>query len=181
MSEEFLSRVQEGLRDLASAIAELNRLWDDAVAASELENAFKTGDEGAGPTVQPASDILDVVGAYEQGKAAQGYAEHLSELIEAYRTAAAASGESAKQAASAAKAAVARISAPTLQKVLPADVYQVAVDLFLQSAYAVQAYILSVEDPSEYGTRLPTLASLVERLLSILATVKPTGEEGGAA
>ena len=181
MSGEFLLSVQQALAELNGALRELNNLWDDALVESEVEGAFKSGDPGAPPALQPASDALDVLTGLEAGAGAEEYMQYIDELVRAFQSAATASGARATAAASAAKVAVTRISAPRAEKVLPAEIFQAAVDLLLKSAYAISLYIESVEDPSEYGAKLPTLASLVERLLALLATVRVEGGQSGPA
>ncbi|MEM3895585.1 hypothetical protein [Thermofilum sp.] len=175
-SQSPMDLYQQALNKLNQVLSVYNNILDDQADRSALENVFNTGGEYTQPTIPTISDVLNTLAENDANAAVASQANIEQQLIDAFNSTAQASANKINQLVNNTKtSASTATTVAKAPKAIPTDVYELVYELTGITAGAIWAWFQHAEF-KDLDNRLPTLVSLLDKLISMLANYQSGGQ-----
>ncbi|MCI4411770.1 MAG: hypothetical protein JHC38_08890 [Thiotrichales bacterium] len=151
-------------------------LQDNQADRSGLENAFKTQGQDTQPTIPTTSQVLNTIVENDTNTRIVNQANVTQQLMDAFNSTAQASANKTKELVTTAKSTI--VKATTVAKTpktIPSDIYQLVYELTGMTVDTLEAWMENAEF-NEINSHLPTIVSLLDKLINMLANYQNGGE-----
>ncbi|MCI4409227.1 MAG: hypothetical protein JHC26_09055 [Thermofilum sp.] len=179
-SQNPLDVYQSVIDQLNQVMNTYNSLLDDQSDKSAFDNTFNTGGQNTQPTIPTLNDVLNTVANNDSVTRVVNQANTTEQLINTFNSTAQASANKTSQLVSNAKATI--VKATTVAKTpktIPSDVYQLVYELTGMTVGTLEAWLQNAEF-NDVTSHLPTLVSLLDKLINMLGNYNNGGQNESA-
>lgn len=160
---------QQVVNQFTQVVNTYNALLDNEADKSALENAFKTQGDNTQPTIPTLNDIVNAVAESEAVTRVVNQTNVTDQLMNTFNSTAQANANKTKELVSNAKATIVKATTVTKSpKIIPADIYSLIYELTGIAVGTLEAWFQNAEF-NEINAHLPTIVSLLDKLINMLA------------